>query len=234
MELMANSEAEAEAVGPPKKPSRTAGGLLRRIGWSIAALPVVALLVLTLGFVWFIWHVPANEVVLDREADGIVVLTGGASRIADAIELLAAGRGRRLLISGVNRSTNRSEISRLNPKFARIVRCCVDFDRSLNTLGNAVETRRWTEAKGFNSLIVVTSNYHMPRALIEIGHQLPDVTLVPYPVVTDRLRTESWWGNMATARLLLLEYAKYLFANVRIRLNLPSDDAALARTAGNS
>src|SRR5215204_6627020 len=234
MELMANSEAEAEAAGPPKKPSRTAGGLLRRIGWSIAAIPVVALLVLTLGFVWFIWHVPANEVVLDREADGIVVLTGGASRIADAIELLAAGHGRRLLISGVNRSTNRSEISRLNPEFARMVRCCVDFDRSLNTLGNAVETRRWTEAKGFNSLVVVTSNYHMPRALIEIGHQLPDVALVPFPVVTDKLRTESWWGNTATARLLLLEYVKYVFANLRIRLNFASSDGGDTGASGNS
>jgi uncharacterized SAM-binding protein YcdF (DUF218 family) len=238
MESMAmvesNSEAGTETAGPSNKRSRAAGGLLRRIGWSIAAVPMLLLLVLTLGFLWFIWHVPANEAVLDRDADGIVVLTGGASRVADAIELLAAGHGRRLLISGVNRSTNRSEISRLNPEFAPVVRCCVDFDRSLNTLGNAVETRRWTEAKGFHSLIVVTSNYHMPRALIEIGHQLPGVALVPFPVVTDKLRTEPWWGNMATARLLLLEYVKYMFANLRIRLNLASGDQAQARASGNS
>jgi uncharacterized SAM-binding protein YcdF (DUF218 family) len=228
-----NSEAGMEAAKPSEKPSRTAIGLLRRVGWFIVAIPAVGLLVVTLGFAWFIWHVPANEVVLDRDADGIVVLTGGASRVADAIELLAAGHGRRLLISGVNRSTNRSEISRLNPEFAPVVRCCVDFDRSLNTLGNAVETRRWTEAKDFHSLIVVTSNYHMPRALIEIGHQLPGVTLVPFPVVTDKLRTESW-GTMVTARLLLLEYVKYIFANVRIRLNLASSDEVQARASGSS
>jgi uncharacterized SAM-binding protein YcdF (DUF218 family) len=229
-----NSEAGTEAARASNEVPRTAGGLLRRIGWSIAAIPVIALLVLTLGFIWFIWHVPGNEVVLDRDADGIVVLTGGASRVADAIELLAAGHGRRLLISGVNRSTNRSEISRLNPAFARVVRCCVDFDRSLNTLGNAVETRRWIQAKGFQSLIVVTSNYHMPRALIEIGHQLPDVALVPFPVVTDKLRTESWWGNTATARLLLLEYVKYVFANLRIRLNFASSNGGDTRASGNS
>jgi uncharacterized SAM-binding protein YcdF (DUF218 family) len=229
-----NSEAGMETGRPSNKPPRTAGGMLRRIAWSIAAIPVLAMLVLLVGFVWFIWHVPAKEIVLDRDADGIVVLTGGASRIPDAIELLAAGRGRRLLISGVNRSTNRSEISRLNPQFAPVVRCCVDFDRSLNTLGNAVETRRWTESKGFHSLIVVTSNYHMPRALIEIGHQLPDVPLVPFPVVTDKLRTESWWANMATTRLLLLEYVKYVFANVRIWLNLGSNEEAQTRASGNS
>src|SRR5712671_7106273 len=119
------------------------------------------------GFVWFVYHVPAEEVSLDRNADGIVALTGGASRIADAIELLASGRGKRLLISGAYRATNSKEISRLNPEFDRWVRCCVDFDRSLNTLGNALETKRWAESRGFRSLIVVTSNYHMPRALAE-------------------------------------------------------------------
>jgi uncharacterized SAM-binding protein YcdF (DUF218 family) len=144
---------------------------------------------------------------------------------------LAAGRGRRLLISGVNRATNRTEISRLNPEFTRVVRCCVDFDRSLNTLGNAVETRRWTQARGFHSLIVVTSNYHMPRALIEISHQLPQVALVPFPVVTDKLRAEPWWTNSATTRLLLLEYVKYIFANVRIWLNPAPRDDALPRAS---
>ena len=123
---------------------------------------------------------PAEEAPLTRNADGIVALTGGASRIADAIELLASGRGKRLLISGANRATNSNEISRLNPEFERWVRCCVDFDRSLNTLGNAIETKRWAERRGFRSLIVVTSNYHMPRALAEIAHQLPDVALVPF------------------------------------------------------
>jgi uncharacterized SAM-binding protein YcdF (DUF218 family) len=238
MESMAmigsKSETGAGAVGPSAEPSRTARRLLRRIGWSTFVISAVAVLILTLGFVGFIWRLPAEEVVLDRNADGIVVLTGGASRIPDAIELLAAGHGRRLLISGVNRSTSRSEISRLNPEFAPVVRCCVDFDRSLNTLGNAVETRRWTEARGFHSLIVVTSNYHMPRALTEISHQLPDVALVPFPVVADKLRTEPWWANAATTRLLLLEYLKYIFANVRIRLNPASGDDVLSRASGTS
>ena len=35
-------------------------------------------------------------------------------------------------------------------------------------------------------LIVVTSNWHMPRAMVELGHQLPDVTLIPYPVISEK------------------------------------------------
>jgi uncharacterized SAM-binding protein YcdF (DUF218 family) len=206
---------EIAAAVAARAPSR----LLRRIGWATVAICALAGLLLALGFLWFIWRLPAEAVAPVRNADGIVVLTGGASRITDAIELLAAGRGRRLLISGANRSTNRGEISRLNPEFEHVVGCCVDFDRSLNTLGNAIETRRWAQGRGFQSLIVVTSNYHMPRAMTEIAHQLPGVALVPFPVVSDRLRAEPWWASAATMRLMLSEYLKYIFAQVRMRVN---------------
>jgi uncharacterized SAM-binding protein YcdF (DUF218 family) len=209
----------AEMPRSTETSSRQSGALLRRLGWSTVALCAAVVVLLGLGFLWFIWRVPADEVALDRNADGIVALTGGASRIADAIELLASGRGKRLLISGAYRATNSKEISRLNPEFERWVRCCVDFDRSLNTLGNAIETKRWAERRGFRSLIVVTSNYHMPRALAEIAHQLPDVALVPFPVVTERQRTDPWWARAATARLMVSEYLKYVFAKLRMGLN---------------
>jgi uncharacterized SAM-binding protein YcdF (DUF218 family) len=206
------SHPATDSVRPPRP-------VLRWIGWSTFIICAAAAVLLGLGFLWFIWRVPADEIALDRNADGIVALTGGASRIADAIELLALGRGKRLLISGANRATNSNEISRLNPEFERWVRCCVDIDRSLNTLGNAIETRRWAESRGFRSLIVVTSNYHMPRALAEIAHQLPGVALVPFPVVTDRQRAEPWWSGGVTTRLMLSEYVKYIFARLRMGLN---------------
>jgi uncharacterized SAM-binding protein YcdF (DUF218 family) len=217
----------AEMPRSTETSSRQSGSLLRRLGWSTVALCAAVLVLMGLGFLWFLWRVPADEVALDRNADGIVALTGGASRIADAIELLASGRGKRLLISGAYRATNSKEISRLNPEFERWVRCCVDFDRSLNTLGNAIETKRWAERRGFRSLIVVTSNYHMPRALAEIAHQLPDVALVPFPVVTERQRTDPWWARAATARLMVSEYLKYVFAKLRMGLN-PADHASAA------
>jgi uncharacterized SAM-binding protein YcdF (DUF218 family) len=185
-------------------------------------------LLLTAGFGWFLSSLPADEIVLQRNADGIVALTGGASRISDAIELLAAGRGKRLLISGVNRATTSGEISRLNPEYGRIVSCCVDFDRSLNTLGNAIETRRWAESRGFRSLIVVTSSYHMPRALAEIAHQLPDVALLPFPVIAEKLHAEPWWTHGPTMKLMLSEYLKYVVARMRIRLDPPAAARAAA------
>jgi len=207
---------------------RAARRLLRRLGRSAIAMCAIALLVLAGGFALFLWSLPADEIVLQRDADGIVVLTGGASRISDAIELLAAGRGKRLLISGVNRATTSGEISRLIPDYGRMVSCCVDFDRSLNTLGNAIETKHWAESRGFRSLIVVTSNYHMPRAIAEIAHQLPDVALLPFPVIADKLHAEPWWTHGTTMKLMFSEYLKYVVAQMRIRLDPVSAARATA------
>jgi uncharacterized SAM-binding protein YcdF (DUF218 family) len=160
-----------------------------------------------------------------------VVLTGGTARVSDALELLASGHGKRLLITGVYPGTTTTDIARETAEYSRYLKCCVDLDYSaLNTLGNAVETRRWTRDRGFHSLIVVTSAYHMPRALAEIAHQLPDVTLIPYPVVSDRLRVEPWWSSGDTTRLVLSEYFKYLFAKVRMRFDTVAASAGDATT----
>lgn len=204
------------AIG--SRPEFRAPGILARAGRFLAVTFSVALLLLVASFIWFIWLIPNEEIQLDAKADGIVVLTGGSSRISDAVELLALKRGRRLLISGVHPTTRQQEITRLMPEYRKIFDCCVDLDRSaLNTVGNATETRRWAKEQGFNSLIVVTSNYHIPRAMAELSHQLPDVSLVAYPVVTHRL--SDMWQNETTAKLLFFEYLKYMVAQVRMRID---------------
>ena len=181
-----------------------------------AAAAVLALA----GFFWFVGQIATEEVTLDSKADGIVVLTGAATRIPDAIELLAAERGKRLLISGVHQSTNSKEIARVTPLYAQYFKCCIDLDKSaLNTFGNAIETKRWAHKYQFNSLIVVTSNWHMPRAMVELRHQLPEIKLIPYPVISEHMKNESWWANGDTVRLLMAEYLKFLFASLRFHLD---------------
>jgi uncharacterized SAM-binding protein YcdF (DUF218 family) len=192
----------------------------------ILTAAVVGVLAFGLGFIWFLARVPTEDAAADRSAEGIVVLTGGALRINDAIELLAAGRGRRLLITGVNPTTHPAELARLAPRYQNLFGCCIDLDHTaVNTIGNAVETRRWTRARGFRSLLVVTSAYHMPRAIAELSHELPDVTLIEFPVRTERERAEPWWANPATARLVISEYLKFVYALVRMHVLPPPQEA---------
>ena len=198
-------------------------GLARWIGFLTMAAGATAIILLAVGFGWFIFNIAGDEVTLDTRADGIVALTGAAARIPDAIELLATDRGKRLVITGVHRATSSKEIARLTPLYSRYFTCCIDLDRSaLNTFGNALETKRWARAHNFNSLIVVTSNWHMPRAMAELAHQLPDVTLIAYPVISEKVKTEPWWSNLDTARFLFAEYLKYVLALARMHLDTDS------------
>ncbi|MBN8978851.1 MAG: YdcF family protein [Rhizobiales bacterium] len=191
-------------------------GLVRAL---IVTALAIAFFGAALGFVGFLSQLRVAELKPSSNADGIVVLTGGSSRVSDAVELLAKGYGKRLLISGVHPTNSINDISRSVPDSQALLDCCADLDRSaVNTRSNAAETRRWVHERGFRSLIVVTSNYHMPRAIVEMSHAMPDINLIPFAVVSDKWRDEPWWTNGAAMRLLLSEYVKYVAAEVRVRL----------------
>src|SRR5579871_6244230 len=199
----------------PNASARTPRGRLR----AAVIVPLAFVAAILFGFIGFLAQLRNTETRPSRQADGIVVLTGGASRVSDAMELLAAGYGKRLLISGVHPTSTVNDISRSVQESQALFNCCVDLDRSaVSTRGNASETRRWAHERGFKSLIVVTSNYHMPRAIVELSHAMPDITLVPYAVVGEKWRDDPWWENGATFRLVLGEYVKYIAAGVRVRL----------------
>ena len=170
------------------------------------------------GFVAFLWMLERVERSPLSSADAIVALTGGQGRIEDALDLLARGYGRRLLITGVNERTSREAIARLSPTQRSLVDCCVDLDyRARNTVENAAEIGHWAKAQGFSSLIVVTSNYHLPRTLAELGQTLPDVAKVPHAVIGGR-PGEDWEARIWRGRVMLSEYVKFLAVSVRNRM----------------
>lgn len=147
-------------------------------------------------------------------ADGIVALTGGSDlRLAAATNLLQSGLGQRLLVSGVNLQARRSDLWGVTGAAKPVFDCCVDLGyAAADTIGNAREAAEWTKAMGFKSLILVTADYHMPRAMLELRAVLPDAAITAYPVATAELDVRHWWQTSQGARRMMLEYDKYLVA----------------------
>ncbi|SDN15352.1 Uncharacterized SAM-binding protein YcdF, DUF218 family [Methylobacterium phyllostachyos] len=212
---------------PPRKRRRVALGICG-LGAGLATLTLFA------GFLIFVGTLARHERTPTDRVDGIVALTGGAQRVGDAIDLLANGYGRRLLITGVNERTSRDEIARLNPSQRALIACCVDLDyRARNTIGNAIETRRWMRAHRFNTVAVVTSNYHMPRTLIELDHALLDSDrILPHPVVTEAFDADRWWQSPPAAKLVASEYVKFLASWVRTRFEADPERSRAAILIG--
>ncbi len=134
------------------------------------------------------------------QTDAIVVLTGGNGRVARAAELLKARKARRLLISGVHADVPAEDIRTQYDIPMPLFTCCVTLGRTAeDTIGNANETLAWVRQYKVRSLRLVTSDAHMPRAMLEFRAAMPWVEIVGDPV-------------HSTRRLGVIagEYAKYL------------------------
>jgi len=210
---------DTDAADPVTKSNvmrrRNSRTLWRRAG--IPAAGALLTILLVAGFFGFAEEIASTSPPPDPRADAIVVLTGGSARIDGALRLLDEGRAKRLLISGVNPSVTSADLANLVDGALRDeLACCVDLGRqAIDTVGNAAETRDWAAAHGFASLIVVTSDYHMPRSMTELAAAMPAVTLIPFPVSNPDLRFTDWWHDRTTFTLLLREYGKYLVAKAR-------------------
>jgi len=180
-------------------------------------LLMLLLVMLGIGFIVFANGVEREQHKPQQTADGIAVLTGGVSRIDQAMKLLAEGKAKRVLITGVNRTTTKEELKSLASQGDQFFACCVDIDKEArNTIDNATETSEWVALHHYGSIIVVTSNYHMPRALAELARVLPGVVLIPYAVVDNNVHLDRWWTYPGTTKLLLSEYLKYIPALGRL------------------
>ena len=182
---------------------------------SIIAL--AALLVWLSGFFYFDALVPAGVFDTTTRTDAVVVLTGGQDRVATGIRLLDQDLGKRLFISGVYESSMLPEIVNLTELAGRDLSCCIDLGyQAHNTRQNATEVSDWVRLKNYSSIRLVTSSYHMPRALVEVRHALPEALIIPHPVFVEGVDPRHWWSSFATFRLMLSEYSKYLVISLGV------------------
>jgi uncharacterized SAM-binding protein YcdF (DUF218 family) len=209
-------------------PHGAATGVARRGPWQAARWLTAGVfgvcLLFFAGFAIFASHIgglAAPEQV--RQADAIIVVTGGQSRIDVAVDLLRTGKGKRLLISGVNPMAKREDLRAATGGDRGLFACCVDIDHAaLDTIGNAAESAKWVRGHAYDSVILVTNNYHMPRTMLEMRRLLDHEDLQPYPVVNSRLDGGSWLTKPEAIRVLFTEYTKFLAALARTPFSHPA------------
>jgi uncharacterized SAM-binding protein YcdF (DUF218 family) len=143
-----------------------------------------ALLAWILGFAWFALLLP--QPAKKQKTDGVVVLTGGANRIDQGLVILEEGSAKRMLISGVDRDVKPKELAAQYPGYTNQFDCCIDLGfRAVDTHSNALETARWAAKHKIKSLRLVTHDWHMRRARMELDQAIPDgVRIVNDAVMT--------------------------------------------------
>jgi len=156
-----------------------------------------------LGFGWFALLLPQP---LDgRTTDAIVVLTGGAGRLDRGIALMQDGAAKRMLISGVDRSVRPHELAVRYDAPDKLFDCCITLgSEAIDTRSNGIETARWLERRGYDTVRLITSDWHMRRASFELRQALPvDIVLV-YDAVP----------SQPSFSTLFKEYHKYLVRRI--------------------
>jgi uncharacterized SAM-binding protein YcdF (DUF218 family) len=174
--------------------------------YRIAALILVAW---ALGFAVFMLSL-GKPLDPGAKTDAIVVLTGAPGRIDRGLALMHAGSARRMLVSGVGREVRPHELA-VEYHDGKLFGCCIDLGwQAVDTVSNAEETAKWVREYDYRTVRLVTSDWHMPRARLELAHQLgKDVTVIGDPVRSSpRFFT------------LLREYHKYLFRSLALTLGI--------------
>ena len=165
----------------------------------IRRILALAIVLWACGFLWFAMALPQPAGA--QKTDAIVVPTGSGGRIPRGLKLLRAGAAGSMLVTGVDEDVKPGEFAAEYKVPAETMACCVTLGfAALDTRGNARETSEWVRHRKVRSLRLVTSDWHMRRAALELENALPDNTTV----VRDAVRTKpSLWT-------LFLEYHKLL------------------------
>lgn len=146
-----------------------------------------------------------------ERTDAIVVLTGGRGRIDRGLALLGGHAAQRMLVSGVSPDVRPAELADRYPKYARLFGCCVDLGHeAVDTRSNAEETAEWVRAHRYRSVRLVTSDWHMARARMELAKALGGDVVIRRDGVPSR----------PPVQLLLAEYHKLLLRRTALWLGL--------------
>ena len=159
---------------------------------------------------------------ISKKSSDIVILTGGTNRIKDGLKIVnkfekSSTFNSKILVSGTGKGFTKMSLAKNIDFDFNLIECCIELDSiSTNTYSNAFETLKWAEKNNISEFILITSNYHMPRAFLEFKYRMPNLKIFTYPITPKKHNINNWLSSFQTFSLVLSEYCKFLVANLRI------------------
>ena len=162
----------------------------------------------------------------NTKSSNIVILTGGTNRIKDGLNIInhfdKSKRTKfKILVSGTGKGFSKNSlIKQIGPSFnPKLIECCIYLDSvSKNTFTNAIETSKWANRNDLKEFILITSNYHMPRAILEFKNVMPNHKIYTFPITPRKHNIKEWMRSYETFSLIFKEFCKYIVSNLRIKL----------------
>jgi uncharacterized SAM-binding protein YcdF (DUF218 family) len=173
------------------------------------------------ALLYFISIIPSKDFVYEAkyQADAIVILTGDNNRIEQGLELFKNSSIQYLLISGVAQESNLKQIVQNFVHKQDYLKNSDSIDlgkEATSTVGNLRETQEWIGKKKLKSIILVTSNYHMPRSYALFKGKLKIDRIEIYPTFSEKFDKIGWWYNSKSIELIILEFHKYLACKIAL------------------
>ena len=199
--------------------------MLRSIFKTICIVLISSILTYFLiGLIEYKDKILSNITYISKKGSNIVILTGGTNRIKDGLQIVnnfekSSTFNSKILVSGTGKGFTKNSLEKnINFDFDfNLIECCIELDsKSINTYSNAIETLKWTKKNNISEFILITSNYHMPRAFLEFKYRMPNLKIFTYPITPEKHNINMWLSSFQTFSLIFSEYCKFLFANLRI------------------
>ena len=197
--------------------------MLRSIIKAICIVLISSILTYFLiGLIEYKNKILSNITYISNKSSNIVILTGGTNRIKDGLKIVnkfekSSTFNSKILVSGTGKGFTKMSLAKNIDFDFNLIECCIELDSiSTNTYSNAFETLKWVKKNNISEFILITSNYHMPRAFLEFKYRMPYLKISTYPITPKKHNIKNWLGSFQTFSLVLSEYCKFLVANVRI------------------
>jgi uncharacterized SAM-binding protein YcdF (DUF218 family) len=186
-----------------------------------AVLGAVALYLLLFQtpLVWLVAS-PLKMSMTPVSADGIVVFAGGVGesgkagggyqeRVKEAVDLYKAGYANRMIFSsGFVFAFPEAEIMRSLAVSNGVPPSAIQLEtHAANTHENVLLTRAIAESNGWHHVLLVSSPYHMRRAVLTWHRVAPGVEVTPTPVPVSQFYAHAYGASLDQIRGIAQEYA---------------------------